>query len=154
MKKELELKIEEWKEVKGLTYDFINSLTNEQLGLTVGKNMGTLGKQFRHMGDVQFCYNSGIETGKIDFDKYRRDYSLENSKEKLIGFLKEQDEDLISFVEKNEDKKIDWGFEKMSLEKHLNFLIQHEIFHHGEWVVYIRSLDLKLPDSWKENYGL
>ena len=115
--------------------------------------MGPLGKQFRHIGDVQLCYVEALKTKKIDFGKYRKDYSIENSKEKLKAFLKEMDDEIFSLLKKLDPKqtkefRVDWGFDKLSLEDHLKFLIQHEIFHHGQLVVYIRDLGLIFPKSW------
>jgi hypothetical protein len=76
--------------------------------------MGVVGKQFRHIGDVQLCYIEAIKTGKIDFTKYRRDYSIEKSKEKLKQFLNEMDEKLFLLLgklgpEEINSLKIDWG---------------------------------------------
>lgn len=115
--------------------------------------MGTLGKQFRHIGDVQLCYTEAIKSGKISFDHYRRDYSLENSKQKLLDFLQETDQDFLRLVEENSGVEIDWFGEKWTLEQHLQALIEHEILHHGQLVVYLRTLNLKFPKSW-ELWGL
>jgi uncharacterized damage-inducible protein DinB len=153
MRKELKSKVANWKLFRNLTYDLLESLAEKNLIETVGKNMGSLGKQFRHLGDVQLCYNEAIKTGKIDFSKYRRDYSIENSKLKLRQFLEEMDEEMYSLIEKNNTVEIDWGFTKISLIEHLDFLIQHEILHQGELIVYIRSLELRFPKSWEELWG-
>jgi uncharacterized damage-inducible protein DinB len=153
MNVELKSKIESWKLMRNLTYDLLESLPESMLNKTVGKNMGTIGKQFRHMGDVQLCYNSAIKNRKIDFSKYRRDYSIENSKLKLKQFLEEMDEQLYNYIESHINVEIDWGFAKVSIIEHINLLIQHEILHHGELIVYIRSLDLRFPKSWEEIWG-
>ncbi|MFX1489867.1 MAG: DinB family protein [Promethearchaeota archaeon] len=153
MNSELKSKIDSWKLIRNLTYDLLESLPETELSKTVSKNMGPLGKQFRHMGDVQLCYIEAIKNRKVDFSKYRRDYSIENSKLKLKQFLEEMDEKLSSYIEKNINVEINWGFAKISLIEHLNLLIQHEILHHGELIVYIRSLGLKFPKSWEEIWG-
>ncbi|MFW9875611.1 MAG: DinB family protein [Candidatus Thorarchaeota archaeon] len=153
MNSELKSKIDSWKLIRNLTYDLLESLPETDLNKTVSKNMGSFGKQFRHMGDVQLCYNEAIKNRKIDFSKYRRDYSIENSKLKLKQFLEEMDQKLSSYIEKNINAEIDWGFAKVSLIEHLNLLIQHEILHHGELIVYIRSLGLKFPKSWEDIWG-
>lgn len=36
----------------------------------------------------------------------------------------------------------------MNLEHHMRALIEHEILHQGELIVYIKALELKLPKSW------
>ena len=153
MSSELNSKMDNWKLFRNLTYDLLESLPEKMLKETVDKNMGSIGKQFRHIGDVQLCYNEAIKTGKINFSKYRRDYSIENSKIKLKQFLEEMDEEMDLLIEKNNNIQIDWGFAKVSLIEHLNFLIQHEILHHGELIVYIRSLELRFPKSWEDLWG-
>ena len=85
MGQDLKQLLEDWQAMRQLTLDLLDELPEEHLSFAVGKNMGTIGKQYRHIGDVQICYNEAIKTGKADFNKYRRDYSLENSKEKLIA---------------------------------------------------------------------
>ena len=66
MTKEIQKKIEDWKFIQNLAFDVLKILSDEQLGLTVGKNMGTLGEQFRHMTRVRFQYAEAIENKKVD----------------------------------------------------------------------------------------
>lgn len=149
MKEELNIAIEDWKTMRQLTLDLLEVVPDDKLSFTVGKNMGSIGKQYRHIGDVQICYNEGIKTGKVDFNKYRRDYSLESSKEKLLAFLQEVDAEMIKLIEENAEAEIDWFGDKWSLVQHIRALIGHEILHHGELIVYIRTLGIKFPESWK-----
>jgi uncharacterized damage-inducible protein DinB len=154
MDKELSQLLEQWSIMRQLTLDLLDELPEEHLSFSVGENMGTIGKQYRHIGDVQLCYSEAIKNGKIDFSKYRRDYSIENSKEKLKEFLLEVDGEMVNSIEENPDLEIDWFGEKWNLQKHIKALIEHEILHHGELVVYIRVLGLKFPKSWGELWGL
>ena len=151
---ELKEKLNDWQMMRKLTLDLLESLPEDKLKLSIGKNMGTLGKQFRHIGDVQHCYNEAIKTGKIDFTKYKRDYSIESSKQKLKQFLNDMDKEMLDLIEKNKDKLIDWEFAKIPLIQHITYLIQHEILHQGELIVYIRTLGFEFPESWKETWGL
>ena len=153
MEQDLKQLLEDWQAMRQLTIDLLDELPEEHLSFAVGKNMGTIGKQYRHIGDVQICYNEAIKTGKVDFNKYRKDYSLENSKEKLKAFLEEINQEMLKLVEENQDAKIDWFGEEWDLKQHLKALIEHEILHHGELVVYIRTLGIKFPKSW-ELWGL
>jgi uncharacterized damage-inducible protein DinB len=154
MEQELKQLLEDWQEMRQLTIDLLDELPEEKLLFTVGKNMGTIGKQYRHIGDVQICYKEAIKNKKIDFSKYRRDYSLESSKEKLKLFLLEINREMIELFENNQYVKIDWFGEEWNLKQHLKALIEHEILHHGELVVYIRTLGIKFPKSWSELLGL
>ncbi len=134
--------------MRKLTIDLLEAIPEEKLVFAVGKNMGSLGKQFRHIGDVQLCYNEAIKTGKISFSNYKRDYSIETSKEKLKDFLEEADKELLKLIGENPKAEIDWFGDKLSLESHINALIQHEILHQGELLVYARTLELTFPKSW------
>ena len=154
MEKELKQLLKDWETMHQLTLDLLDELPEKHLSFTVGKNMGTIGKQYRHIGDVQICYNEAIKTGKADFNKYRRDYSIENSKDKLKAFLQEVNQEILKLIEENPDVTIDWFGEEWNLEQHIKALIEHEILHHGELVVYIRTLGLEFPKSWKELWGL
>jgi uncharacterized damage-inducible protein DinB len=153
MEQDLKQLLEDWQAMRQLTLDLLDELPEKHLSFAVGKNMGTIGKQYRHIGDVQICYNEAIKTGKVDFNKYRKDYSLENSKTKLKEFLEEVNQEMLKLVEENQDAKINWFGEEWDLKQHLKTLIEHEILHHGELVVYIRTLGLKFPKSW-ELWGL
>jgi len=106
------------------------------------------------MGDVQICYNEAIKTGKADFNKYRKDYSIEGSKKKLKEFLEEVNQKMLSLIKENPDARVEWFGEAWTLEQHIRALIEHEILHQGELVVYLRVLGLKFPKSWKSVWGL
>ncbi|TSC97092.1 MAG: hypothetical protein CEN88_192 [Candidatus Berkelbacteria bacterium Licking1014_2] len=148
MDQSLKTKISEWQSIRQLTLDLLDVIPDDKLDFTIGKNMGSLGKQYRHIGDVQLCYSEAIKTGKISFSNYKRDYSIENAKEKLKSFLQEIDKEMLKLIEENPQTKIDWFGDKLSLENHINALIQHEILHHGELIVYARTLSLTFPKSW------
>ena len=153
MEQGLKQLLKDWRAGRQLTFDLLDELPEKHLSFAVGKNMGTIGKQYRHIGDVQICYNEAIKTGKADFNKYKRDYSLENSKEKLKAFLEAVNQEMLKLIEENQDVKIDWFGEEWDIKKHIKALIEHEILHQGELVVYIRALGIKFPKSW-ELWGL
>ena len=79
--------LDDWRLYRGLTLDLLKIIPETLLSFQVHPNMGSLGKQYRHIGDVQLCYFMALETGKIDFSQKRRDYSLEKDKAKLIFFF-------------------------------------------------------------------
>lgn len=144
----LKSKIDEWHSMRKLTLDLLEVIPEEKLDFAIDKNMGSLGKQFRHIGDVQLCYSEAIKTGKISFSNYKRDYSIENSREKLKNFLEEVDKEMLKLIAENPKSEIDWFGDKLLLENHIDALIQHEILHQGELIVYARTLELTFPKSW------
>ena len=149
MDEDLKQLLEHWNEMRELTLDLLDQLPEKYLSYSVGKNMGIIGKQYRHIGDVQICYVDAIKKSKIDFSKYKRDYSIENSKEKLKEFLIEINKEMLNLIEENSEVEIDWFGDTLNLKQHIQALIEHEILHQGELVVYIRTLGLKFPKSWR-----
>ncbi|NOY35687.1 MAG: hypothetical protein GXP44_02080 [bacterium] len=153
MEQEFKQLLQDWQAIRQLTLDLLDELPEKYLSFTVGRNMGTIGKQYRHIGDVQICYTDAIKTGKIDFSKYKKDYSLESSQEKLKTFLQEVNREMLKLIKENPKAEIDWFGEKWNLKQHTKAVIEHEILHQGELIVYIRILGLKFPKSWKQ-WGL
>ena len=161
MTKEIEKQIEDWKFIQGLGFDVLKMLNDEQLGFTVGKNMGTLGEQFRHMARVRFQYTEAIETKKVDNTIEKIDPVVAQYKDKLIELWERANQKLLNVL-KNADpndlekKAIDWkhwGVNEMNIHDHLNALMDHETLHNGQIIVYLRTMELKFPKSW-EAWGL
>lgn len=160
MTESIEKQLSDWEFViQSLTFDLLQSLNEDQLSLTVGKNMGTMGEQFRHIIRVRFQYAEAIISGKISEVKEEINPDICNSKDELIKLWEKSKEDL-----KNNAKKIDnpneffidysfWHQEPLSIQDHLNALMDHETLHNGELVVYLKTLEIPFPESWK-TWGL
>ena len=161
MNKEIEKKIEDWKFIQNLAFDVLKMLTDDQLGFTVGKNMGTLGEQFRHMARVRFQYAEAIETKKVDNTIEKIDPEVAKSKAKLIGLLEKANQKLLAVLKNSDPDNLEnaminwkhWGINEMNIHDHFNALMDHETLHNGQIVVYLRTMELKFPKSW-ETWGL
>lgn len=157
MNKEISRQVENLKFCQDLAMDILKMLNDEQLNFTVGKNMGTLGEQFRHMARVRLQYSESIETKKVEPTKETIDPSIAKSKEKLIQLWEKVNHKIPQILEKMsaeelENLKIDWihwGVDSMDIYSHLQALIDHENLHNGQIIVYIRTMGLKFPKSWK-----
>jgi len=84
MNKELSRQTENLKFCQDLAMDTLKMLSDEQLDFTIGKNMGTLGEQFRHMARVRLQYSEALETKIVSPTEKTIDPSIAKSKEKLI----------------------------------------------------------------------
>jgi len=161
MNKEIEKKIEDWKFIQNLAFDVLKMLTDDQLGFTVGKNMGTLGEQFRHMARVRFQYAEAIETKKVDNTIEKIDPEVAKSKAKLIGLWEKANQKLLAVLKNSDPDNLEnaminckhWGIDKMNIHDHFNALMDHETLHNGQIIVYLRTMELKFPKSW-ETWGL
>ena len=157
MNKEISRQVENLKFCQDLAIDILKMLTDEQLDFTVGKNMGTLGEQFRHMARVRLQYSEAIENKKVEPTKETIDPSIAKSKEKLIELWEKINKKIPQILERMsaeelENLKIDWkhwGIDSMNIYSHLQALIDHENLHNGQTIVYIRTMGLKFPESWK-----
>jgi uncharacterized damage-inducible protein DinB len=149
-----------WKFHRGLALDILKSLSNEQLELTVGKNMGTLGQQFRHILKIELEYLQAIKTKKVSPAYEKPDKSVAESKEALVALFadieRRTEETLGSITEDPETCFIDWthwGMDAMNLVDHMQALADHNNLHNGEIIVYARTHDIPFPKSW-EPWGL
>lgn len=157
MTKEIQNKIESWKWIQGLAFDILKMLSDEQLSLTVGKNMGTLGEQFRHMIRVRFQYAEAIENKKVDSTIEKIDPAVAKSKEKLIKLWEKANKKLLAVLENANPNELEktminwkhWGVDEMNIHDHFNALMDHETLHEGQIIVYLRTHDIKFPESWK-----
>lgn len=151
----LQEKLEQWRFHRGLSLDLLRSLSEEQLELTVGENMGTLRAQFCHMARVQTQYVDALTTGKIA--PTSKPKVIPSSKEELLTALQTLDAKLAQTLEGFSEEQarafhIDWSLwhaPAMNVMGHLQALLEHEILHHGQWIVYGRTHRITFPESWK-----
>lgn len=142
--------LQEWQFVRKLSLDLLHELSGKQLEYSPKGNMGPFWKQFRHVGRVQENYTNALFDLKIEFNELNSSYTGGASVESLVGYLNSQDENMIDAVNKfDHSDSIDWFGEEIDLETHLIRLISHETLHHGQWIIYAKSLDINFPESWK-----
>lgn len=159
MNKQLNYHFQSWKFHRGLALDILKSISDDQLQLTVGKNMGTLGQQFRHIAKIELEYIDAIKNKKVAPVPGRLDRSLSNSKEALLEtFDKNEKElsELLGSILDPETFMIDWthwDIKEMNLIDHIQALADHNNLHNGEIIVYAKTHDIPFPKSW-EPWGL
>ena len=140
----------------GLSMDILRSLTDKQLSLTVGENMGNIGEQFRHMAKVIIQYTEAIENKEVSNVQNPLDLEISRSREQLIGYLEGARERLGAVLDSMNDEvlsnlKIDWSHwegEPMGIIEHLAALAGHQNLHNGELIVYLRTHEIPFPKSW------
>lgn len=135
---------------RGLTIELLDSLTDAELGQGPGRDLGPFWKQFRHVGRLQECYQDALKTGRIKFDYDHKRYRGGCSRDALKNYLKELDEELLRAIEQvDSSMSINWDDDNIGVFQHLMRMASHEILHHGQWILYARLMELKLPPSWK-----
>lgn len=140
--------IQDWKEVRDKTYEFLETVPQDKMNWSPHKDLGTFGMQIRHIGVSQRAYITGIKSGKIDFSDKNYDKEVEKDKIKAINFLKQMDEELIIVLKSVKgDKMIEfhdgvYGIKKIPVEIVLDWIIQHETYHQGIFTCYGRLAGL------------
>ena len=139
--------IKEWKDVRGKTYEFLETIPESKITWKPHKDLGTFGMQIRHLGVSQRAYINGIKSGRIDFNDKSYNKEVETNKTKAINFLKEQDKELIKLLKSIKNKKIEfhdgvYGINKVDVETVLEWLLQHETYHQGLFTCYGRLAGL------------
>ncbi len=107
MNKEIKKKIEDWQFIQNLAFDVLKMLSDEQLSFTVGKNMGTLGEQFRHMARVRFQYTEAIETKKVDDTMEKINPDVTGSRTKLVELWEKANQKLLSVLENADSNELE-----------------------------------------------
>jgi uncharacterized damage-inducible protein DinB len=161
MNKDVASRLENLKFHRNLALDILKTLTDDHLALTVGKNMGTLGEQFRHMVRVEIQYVEAITTRRIDEAKKKIDSRTAQSKDALLKLWQETSLEMLSVIEKLTEQEMSdltidwkyWGYDKLNLSDHLQALSDHECLHNGEIIVYLKTHQIPFPKSW-ESWGL
>lgn len=150
MSPKLQRFLSQWKFDRDMTIDLLRSLSNEDLNLRPGHNVGEFWKQFRHLGRVQENYMDALETGTVQFESTGA-YSGAPDGTALLEYLNGLDQRLgeqLSMLD--ETRLIDWfGEEQITAFDHLLRMMGHETLHHGQLIVYCKLLNKPFPASWK-----
>lgn len=149
--------VEEWQPARALTYDLLRVLPPAVLNFSPHPDFGTFSRQIRHVGDIQACYLTALDTGRMDFAAQPRQRQVERSKDHLESYLHSLDASLLDAVRGlrvQPPRPIAWEGEQLSLLRHLIRLLQHETLHHGMWAIYAKVADLPLPPSWRASWAL
>ena len=159
---ESETLLENYKLHRKLTRDLLLSLNSEQLSLKPFSVSGTFGKQFRHLLDIEKCYVESLLNGFLAFYRSDIDHSLETNSDRLIQELDREDAKLEKFFkgirrEKANEKYVDCTQAvqylgdnniRASPVRILSWLIEHEILHEGELLLYVKTERMEFPKSW------
>ncbi len=159
MRKNLRRVLSSWRFYRSHTLDFLEILTEEEIRRKLPRpGLDTFGKHFLEMAEVQKSYVRALETGKIDFSVGNYDQpEIYDTKSKLRAHFKKMDDYMVKVLENVEDvdREIDWelGKENPNILEHLQFLIQHEILHHGQLIAFAYVCDFPIPKSMVKTWA-
>lgn len=143
-----------WQQLRGMTYDLLTSLQNEELSLQLGfERSQTLGYQFWCMLGAQESWISLIETGQwlgfsCSVNSIREGNPIANFKRQM----QLADEALFQAMQ-NANLTATFANGTTPLTHYLK-LVEHEAHHHGQLINFIYAFDLPIPPTWQNKWHL
>lgn len=145
--------INHWKQLRRMTYDFIEVISDEDLGLTLPFDKSQkLGYQLWCITGTQETYIDYIMTGKWSEWSCSLNKVEGVTKDIIAKHLKRADRDMIemlSIVDLSEPTDDN----ETPLSRYLT-LVEHESHHQGQIINFIYAHNLQIPTSWKSKWNL
>lgn len=139
----------QWRFARGLTRDLLGTLEAHELAFSPNSRLGPFWKHFRHLGRVQENYLLALETRRIVFGFDNTSYKGDGARKPLLDYLDSLDVRLKQqLLTLDAVRRIDWFGNPIDACTHLMRMADHEILHHGMFVVYVRLLGRSFPSSW------
>ncbi len=109
-----------------------------------------LWKSFRHVGRVQEDYLRALRTGYMEFVPQSGTYGGGSDGHALVRYLRRLDRQLQRLVQgAGNDFRINWFGKNITLEEHIRRLTEHELIHHGQWILVLGWYRFRFPASWR-----
>jgi len=142
-----------WKQLRGMTYDFLNAIDDRDLEKKLPfPESQSLGYQFSCMTGAQESNVPLIAKGKWEGFSCSLDGENKITTEMIIAHMKNADSILMKALDEIDLlKKFDDGSTPL-----MNYLIlvEHESHHQGQIINFIYAHDLPIPKSWNEKWAL
>ena len=116
--------------------DSLVQLTNEQYCKSIETlSDATIGQHVRHLVEMFVCLQEGYTTGTVNYEKRKRDITIESSKEVAIHLMQQLHQSLFN---SNKDLILEAGFDENSFElthlptnyfREIAYNLEHAIHH-------------------------
>jgi len=135
---------------RALTYDLLDSLSDDDMALQSAQLCGMLGQQFHRLGQAQDHRIQALRTGQLSADNSALilPFEKDQSVAALIAYLKALDDLLEEELLNIKFNKVSWFGDEAAVAEYLQSLSEHEILHHGQWIVQFAQFERPLPQSW------
>lgn len=140
-----------------LTYDLLESLTEADLTRKWPRpGLDTFSKQFQEMAAVQNAFIGALSTGVMDFSPVPDVHAFTDitNKDDLVNLLRQADQQFEEVLKNKVRSSVRWDDIDIPAQGHLGNLISHEVFHQGQMLMAVYTLELTLPDSWVTNWAV
>jgi hypothetical protein len=136
--------------------DSIVQLSGEQYNQKIDTLSGaTIGQHVRHVVEMFVCLQEGYTTGVVNYEKRKRDITIETSKDVAIQLMEDVAASLFS---RNKELTLEAGFEEHSNElnklptnyfREIAYNLEHAIHHMALIKIGIREVsEIQLPESY------
>lgn len=115
----------------------------------------TIGQHVRHVVEMFVCLQNGYAIGIVNYEKRKRDITIETSKDVAIHLMQDVNESLFS---NNKDLILEAGFDENSNElnrlptnyfREIAYNLEHAIHHMALIKIGIREIsDIQLPEGY------
>ncbi|MGB3716776.1 MAG: hypothetical protein WA996_20345 [Candidatus Promineifilaceae bacterium] len=131
-------------------------IEDKDLEFRLGENNPSLGVLCREIGEVQHCYIESFRTFQMDLSYRSERPDLDRSVERLTVWyatLDQELEDVVTNLSQDEidNRMVDRGGDfLLSPQIQLDVYKEALLIFYGKTSVYMKALNKKLPDQWRE----
>lgn len=136
--------------------DSIVRLTDEQYSQRVDTLSGaSIGQHVRHVVEMFVCLMQGYNTGIVNYEKRKRDITIETSRQKAAEIIQHINAGLLA---ENIELTLEAGFDENSDElinfstnyfREIAYNLEHTIHHMALIKIGVREIsDIQLPESY------
>ena len=147
-----------WRFARGMTYEFIEGVSEKNWLFTPHSASSPLAEQFRHMAQVAGVYNSGLRNGALNWSLKKDSYDGPLDKAMIVASLRDHDADLDALLGEVyssdlRDRKIDLHDNRVGVVEFTYVILHHEAVHQGQWAMYAKLGGWELPPRWRFSWG-
>ncbi|MBI4450332.1 DinB family protein [Candidatus Woesearchaeota archaeon] len=133
--------LSDWRYTRSRTLSFIRAAPLNAFRFSPNKQYGTLGRQLRHMADIQHCYSISLQTGSMDFTAVKPDKATEHDKYKMMDYFRKVDREFKRAVMRTPlarlRRRMHWPeVGNPTRYEALLYMKEHEIYHQGILQMY------------------
>ncbi len=136
--------------------DSMARLSDEQYYQSIDTLSGaSIGQHVRHVVEMFVCLQDGYVTGIVNYEKRKRDITIETSKDVAIQLMHDLKESLFN---SNKDLILEAGFDENSIElnqlptnyfREIAYNLEHTIHHMALMKISIcEASDIQLPEGY------
>ena len=145
----------DWKETRGITLDFVNKLSDEDLDKKLPRKvLNTIRLQAFELTVFQNDIVNSLTTKVVNFDE--KDYKYKSlPKQELVEKMAELDDKLEKSLELMDGTEaLEYFGEQRNVHQVISMMIGHEQMHIGQIIAFCYATGIEIPKSISEPMAL